>query len=238
MSTLYPNTSPALGASTQHQGPALPAPWTLRGNGVIVVIKPRHGDLRHDQAIPDDIRSTLKSPLSVLMFVNYTESNAGPYQELLFIPGTCDFSGKRLATISNIYVSTQSSVDHGRSNWGIPKQRCEFTQTQPEQGHVRTIASIDGVPFFDLQTSSLGPRLPINTAWVPSFLKTLGQRMNGRQFVYSPQARGRSRLARIHKLQSMDNHFPHLSSADVVTALEITDFEMVFPVPDIRDVVI
>ncbi|HEY1058531.1 MAG TPA: acetoacetate decarboxylase family protein [Limnobacter sp.] len=213
----------------------IPAPWTLRGNGAIVVLKPRHSDLRHDGAIPEDIRTTLKSPLSVLMVVNYTESNAGPYQELLFIPGTCEFSGKRLGTISNIYVTTQTSVDNGRANWGIPKQLCEFTQTQPEAGHVRTIASVDGVPFFDMQTSSIGPRLPVNTAWIPAFFKTLGQRMGGREFVYSPQAKGRSRLARVHKLQTMGHHFPHLSSADVLAAFEITDFEMVFPIPKIRD---
>lgn len=73
-----------------------------------------------DKRIPLEIRDTLKTPLSVLMFVDYTHSNAGPYKELLYIPGTAQFSeklgGKRLPTISNIVVSSASSVKNGRLN--------------------------------------------------------------------------------------------------------------------------
>lgn len=61
---------------------------------------------------------------------NRTRTQIGPYDEIMFIPGffktavrgengslTYDHSPR----VTRIYVSTESSIYHGRKNWNIPK---------------------------------------------------------------------------------------------------------------------
>ena len=68
--------------------PELPAPWSLTGTGLIMVLKGQR----------------------LLMVVDYQTADCGPYQELLYIPGKAVFGGQKRYTISDIYVSTISSV--------------------------------------------------------------------------------------------------------------------------------
>jgi len=153
----------------------VPAPWTLTGKGLIVVMRSKAEKLMADTRIPLDIRDTLKSPVSVLMYVDYTHSNAGPYKELLYIPGTAQFSqklgSKRLLTISNIVVSSASSVKNGRVNWGIPKNLCNFDVAQGPENLQEISLHQDGVPQFDLAYRGKGFSFPINTGLVPGFMK-------------------------------------------------------------------
>jgi acetoacetate decarboxylase len=60
------------------------------------------------------------------MLVDYEQSPVGPYQELLFIPGRFQFGRRRYYMVTQIYVSTQVSVENGQENWGIPKQLAQF----------------------------------------------------------------------------------------------------------------
>jgi hypothetical protein len=64
-------------------------------------------------------------------------------------------------------------------------------------------------------------------------MKTLGQHWQGKEFVYSPSAKGQARFASVHVLQNLGNAFPDMNINDVVTALEITQFQMTFPVAHI-----
>ncbi|MCR2747620.1 acetoacetate decarboxylase family protein [Limnobacter parvus] len=215
----------------------VPAPWTLNGKGLIVVLRSKADKLLADQRIPLDIRDTLKTPVSVLMYVDYTHSNAGPYKELLYIPGTAQFSNKlgnkRLLTISNIVVSSASSVKNGRINWGIPKNLCSFDLALGPNNTQVVSLHHEGVPQFELAYRGKGFTFPINTGLVPGFMKTLGQRWGGKEFMYSPSAKGKARFANVHVLQNLGNAFPDLEIADVLTALEITQFQMTFPLAEI-----
>lgn len=218
--------------------PLCPAPWKLRGNGLIVVARTPLGTLQADPAISADIRKTLKAPLNLLMLVNYAQSDCGPYQELLFVPGTAAFGERRLPTISNIFVSSEASVVNGRLNWGIPKHRCHFdwpsSPMDDADGSTHLItASRDDTPFFRLRYSADGLKLPVNTRWIPNLFKTLGQDWEGRRFIFSPSAKGHARRAKIHDLHVAPGVFPVLSAQQVLMAFEITDFEMEFPVPQI-----
>jgi hypothetical protein len=167
--------------------------------------------------------------LNLLMLVNYTQSDAGPYQELLFIPGTTLIAGKRLPTISNIFVSTEASVVNGRINWGIPKQRADFDWASSEETRV-TVGS-GGSPFFQLDFQGQGLQFPVNTSWIPGLLKTLGQTWEGKHFIFSPKAKGRARRAKITHLNVAPGLFPEISAQQVLAAFEITSFDMEFPVP-------
>lgn len=61
-------------------------------------------------------------------------SGVGPYRELLFIPGAFHINGRYTFSIPKIYVSTETSVNSGIKNWGIPKEVADFTVEDQADG--------------------------------------------------------------------------------------------------------
>lgn len=59
--------------------------------------------------------------LKGVMIVRYEDSDVGPYDELILIPGRAvnPHTGKSDMRISTIYVSTDASVWNGRRNWSM-----------------------------------------------------------------------------------------------------------------------
>jgi len=57
--------------------------------------------------------------MKAIMIVRYEDSDVGPYDELMLIPGRAvnPHSGKADSRITTIYVSTDASVWNGRRNW-------------------------------------------------------------------------------------------------------------------------
>lgn len=57
--------------------------------------------------------------LKAIMIVRYEDSEVGPYDELILLPGRAvnPNTEKKDMRISNIYVSTDASVWNGRRNW-------------------------------------------------------------------------------------------------------------------------
>ncbi|KAL4972649.1 hypothetical protein BDW66DRAFT_169443 [Aspergillus desertorum] len=110
--------------------------------------------------------------LKAVMVIRYEDTDVGPYDELILIPGRAvnPETGKKEMRISNIYVSTDASVWNGRRNWNIPKHRARFewapvgTDTALRVYHPEnTPVPLDPkTPFFTvlLQNSSL-PKLPL-----------------------------------------------------------------------------
>lgn len=52
---------------------------------------------------------------------------AGPYDELLYVPGYFNFKSEAgkdnfALSVTRIYVSAPASVKNGRANWGVPSE--------------------------------------------------------------------------------------------------------------------
>ena len=104
-----------------------PAPWDLKGKGYIFLYKFNKKFVEQSGKVPEFLKDSFTGGFGSVMLVNYKQSNAGPYGELLFIPGKFKFNNKKLDNISKIYVSTMESVVNGRLNWGIPKEKADFS---------------------------------------------------------------------------------------------------------------
>ena len=188
--------------------PQIPAPWNLTGRGLILLLK----------------------GFRIAMVVDYTTSDCGPYQELLYIPGRERFLGQKRFTISDIYVSSMASVINGRHNWGIPKKLAQFDRTDNGLQSTVRVGQSDS-PFFEVSYQAFGPQLPLATAYLPGMFTRLGQQSELGTFLYSPLAQGKMRLARIRQLSSTQaEFFPSLSAKDVLMAFAADPFAMVFPV--------
>ncbi|KAL4804590.1 hypothetical protein BDV18DRAFT_161685 [Aspergillus unguis] len=72
-----------------------------------------------------------KSWLNSVVIIRYEDTDVGPYDELIFVPGRAvnPNTGKKDMRITTIYVSTDASVWNGRRNWNIPKHRARFEWT-------------------------------------------------------------------------------------------------------------
>jgi hypothetical protein len=167
------------------------------------------------------------------MFVDYAESPAGPYRELLYIPGRFALAdGRHAWSVTRIYVSTWESVVNGRRNWGIPKDRADFSRSCND-GTESLRVSVDGRRVAELELGARGPRLPTRAGLLPASLRRLVQYHSGRRFELAPGARGGVRLARARSLASDPEVFPALAGARVRLALKAERFTLEFPVAEV-----
>jgi len=56
------------------------------------------------------------------MWVHYSYSPVGPYEELLYMPARVKAGGRTGYCITHIWVDSQDSVESGRKNWALPKR--------------------------------------------------------------------------------------------------------------------
>lgn len=214
----------------------LPPPWILHGSGLILVLK--KGSLPNAKwGFDDAIAGSLKTKTRLLMIVDYTQAPCGPYKELLVIPGTLDFDGKRLWSISDIWVTSHSSVDNGRRNWGIPKQIATFegggASGLTEEGVAFCVKDADGGVLLDISCQPLGPSLGFKSTWLPQSFMAMGQQLDGHRYFYSLTGNGKSRMAKVVAIRQAGGVFSGLHRSDVLAAIRVEPFEMVFPEPEV-----
>ncbi|HEX4937173.1 MAG TPA: hypothetical protein VFX11_00750 [Candidatus Kapabacteria bacterium] len=214
--------------------PLVPAPWQLKGQGYILAIRLPDAFLDHQSFIADSQRHTRRGRVAYVMFVDYRESDVGPYHELLYIPGTLAFGRRRHLSISKIYVSTRDSVVNGHANWGIPKERCDFQVRYGVEGVDEVRLLRDGQVIAELDLRPRLFRVPFDGRLVPARFRTLAQHFEGREFTYIPVAKGHVRPASLVRSRFDSRHFPDISQGKVVACVKVTDFDMTFPVATVR----
>lgn len=214
--------------------PLKPSPWSLQGQGWIVALKLPQGSAARDAFLPAEFAGQCRGGYALLMFVDYAQSDAGPYHELLFIPGSLPFRDQRRhLSISRILVSTWDSVVNGRRNWGIPKDRADFTVQYNTDGSGEDhIVVRDGNRVMaELRLRASWPlSLPMLGNLVPAGLRTLAQRYAGADYFYAPSSRGWLRPGKLVSWKFDPELFPDLAAARVIAAMKITSFRMTFPV--------
>lgn len=206
-----------------------PAPWQLAGEGYILALWLSNDFLDQQTFLAPAQRQSRKGRIAYVMFVDYAASPVGPYHELLFIPGSVDFDGERHLTISRIFVSSWDSVVNGRANWGIPKDRCDFSVQYGADGIDHVALTLDGKAIVDLTFKASGFNLPVSTGLLPKSWRTLGQKQQGRRYFYTPDARGHVRPAKLLAAQIDAEHFPDFRCGKLLAAMRVSDFQMGFP---------
>jgi len=208
--------------------PRVSAPWQLRGTGYILLFRFSRSFLREHGFLMAEWESQVAGGFGTVMIVDYQQSDAGPYQELLFVPGRVRLHQRHAYTISKIYVSTESSVVNGRSNWGIPKELAQFDITQSgglEHIHIsqgnKTFAS------FSLQANR--PSFPVTTAVIPSTFRTIAQAYQGQIFYTAPSGRGSMQHAKLRHAAIDPAYFPDVTQGRLITAGKVTNFNLEFP---------
>lgn len=211
-----------------------PAPWTLTGDAYIAMLELPERVLRDQSFIPEALRPRFEGRYSLLMAIDYTSSNVGPYRELLFIPGRFKTRRGLLWSISKIYVNSWDSVVNGQRNWGIPKEHADFELVREADGSERLRASQGGEVFADVRFAPAGPSLPAGTPLLPARWRGLVHHREGRDLCCWPTARGSVRLARLLEARVDPARMPPLDERRVVFAARLSGFRAEFPVADVE----
>lgn len=208
-----------------------PAPWTLIGKGYILLYKFPKKFVEQKTTLPKFLKGHFTGGFGALMLVDYSTSNAGPYGELLLIPGKFTHQGKKFNTISNIYVSTMESVVNGRRNWGIPKElaRFSFQKTDSHTEMVRVFSEETYIAEFTLETGKLP--FPVNTRLLPF---PLVQYHEGSYYYTTFQGSGTGKLAKLKDIRINSSLFPDISEFKPLLAIQVEPFKITFPVATIK----
>ncbi len=205
-----------------------PAPWHLTGDAYILAIKPSAGFVRSDCFVHAFLADRYCGGFGVVMFVNYRSSDVGPYQELLIMPGRFNIAGKRVYSVTKIYVSTWESVVNGRENWGIPKEKAEFDIENAGAGVERIRARQGDHGFADFVFKSYSMQVPFSSRLIPAAWRTLGQVDDNRVYLTRMEAKGRVRPARLIRSRIDGRFFPDFSPAHPIAAIRFENFQMTF----------
>lgn len=209
-----------------------PAPWNLSGKGYILIYKFNRNFVKEQGNSMPFLQGCYAGGIGSVMLVDYTASNAGPYRELLFIPGKFKHDGKKINTISKIYVSTMTSVINGRKNWGIPKEQADFTFESLDNHHEHIMVSSGEESIADLTIASGGISFPVSTRLLPFPLVQLHE---GKYYYTTFYGHGKGKLARVQKITVNPRLFPDISLFKPIAVIKVEPFYITFPVPRILE---
>lgn len=203
-----------------------PAPWKLRGKGYIFIYKFSRDFVEKQGCVPDFLKENFDGGFGSVMLVDYEQSDAGPYGELLFIPGKFRYGRKRLDTISRIYVSTMESVVNGRANWGIPKEKADFRFEQTGRGEERVTVSVGEktAASFVLRSGKLS--FPVSTKLLPF---PLVQEYEGRRCFTNFFGSGKGHFGRIREADIDPELFPDVTGCRPIAVIRVDPFDITFP---------
>ena len=205
----------------------VPAPWTLRGEGIILLFRFKKSWVDQAANLPEYLQQKFRGGFGYVMLVDYQESPVGPYKELLFIPGK--FGEEKLQSITTIFVDSDASTLNGRANWAIPKQTADF-HWQKEKGLDRVDVTLNGKPVFQASIRSGGISFPMSTGLLPIRLR---QELEDQVLFTQPEGKGWGKLAHMQEVEVDPQLFPDIRGIKPILALKVSPFTLTFPKPSI-----
>ena len=204
------------------------APWNLKGRGYVIIYKFNKDFVKDNCSLPPFLNYRFKGGFGAIMIMDYFESNVGPYQELLFIPGKFIYNNKKYYSITKIYVSSMESVVNGKENWGMPKQFANFNFNDDFS---KISVDIEGINILDFKANYRHLKFPLSTKLVPL---PLVQRYNKKDYYTKFFGKGKARFAKVKKLKINSTLFPKVEDQRRLFSLRIEDFNITFPKADLQ----
>lgn len=202
----------------------IPAPWHLTGKAMVAVYRlPRTAALDRG-LVPAALAARYAGGPAALMLVDYQTSEAGPYRELLWSPGRFDFSGRKLHSITKIFVSTPQSVEGGRANWGIPKELARF-DFRREGRTERFVVRVGERTALEIESRDGWLRFPVTAKLLPL---AIAQELDGKRFYTRFDASGWVRTARLTRVAADASVFPDVSTLAPLAVASVGPFSMTF----------
>lgn len=209
-----------------------PAPWTLSGEGIILLFKFSEDWVKASKYIPEGLKKSFRGGLGYVMMVDYQESPVGPYREVLIIPGK--FRKNKKQVITRIVVNSRESTINGRANWGIPKETFPIGWIK-EKGKDTIIVTSGDKAVFKVEVTHGGIPFPVSTSVLPI---SLCQEWNKIKYYTRPSGFGWGKLAKLRHVDLDPSFFPDFRSVKPLLAVKVHPFTIAFPEPHFQDEII
>jgi hypothetical protein len=201
-------------------------PWKLKGEGIILGYNFKEVWVEENGFLKEELKGKFNGGLGYIMLVRYTQSPVGPYNEILFIPGKFNPSGRH--TITKIYVDSESSTQNGRYKWGIPKNTVPIIWQKNINSDIIGVGSEED-PILHCKVSYGGIPFPVTTKFLPI---KLHQELEGKTFLTSPKGHGWGKLAKIESMKVNSDYFPNISKLKPIICIKVNPFTMEFPLAE------
>lgn len=209
-----------------------PPPWTLRGDGYMLFYLLPPEQTRDDTFAPLELAGRQVGRITIVILVDYRESNAGAYREIFIAPGAFRFFDDRVyRSVTKIYVETQASVVGGRQNWGIPKELAAFEIRAEGPGVETYVASSGGSPFAEMTLRSHAPGLPAAPWMLPLTFRRFAQVLDGRSCAFDFSMSGTARRVSVVSARFDPTRFPDLNRGRFLAGARMSHLAMNMPVP-------
>jgi uncharacterized protein YqjF (DUF2071 family) len=212
-----------------------PAPWQLQASAYVLAVRMPEDVLDTASFVPPSLAGKRLGHTAYVLFVDYRTANCGPYRELLVAPAVYDFGEGHYPTITRIYVSTYDSVVNGRINWGLPKDRADFSVERGGDNVDTVKVERDGRMIANMRFKPFGLTFPVTSALLPAGLRTLMQYWKGKSYRFTLSAKGNLRMAKLVDWTFDPAMFPDLARGKVLMAGYFPNFDMTFPVATVRE---
>ncbi len=208
-----------------------PPPWELKGSGYIILYKiPKALTLKLG-FIPQSLKGRFKGGVLSVIVVDYKQTDAGPYRELLYIPGVFYKEGAR-RSISKIYVSTTDSLINGRKNWGIPKELADFKFEKLNSRSEYIMVRKEGKPVAEFIFMEGRFCFPLKIRFLPF---NLIQVYENKYYYNTFRGEGVAGSAKIRHIDINSSMFPQVSSLKPRMVIKIKSFSMIFQTPKTKN---
>ena len=173
--------------------------------------------------------------LGLLAFIRYTDSNVGPYDELLWLaPWGLRVGPFRAHSVTHIYVSSEQSRRNGRLEWGIPKQLGRFDVEPAGSRGLRVRVSAAAGPVAEFEITTFARSIAVSADALPRVALELQQVLDGQLFRVLPRLRGRLHRARFSRLAAHASTLLELDDSRSLGAVSLLGFTLVFPRAELR----
>lgn len=207
-------TTTAVTGGSGAEAATVPAPWALRLRGVVLFLR--------DTGAPP--RSGL-SAFRTVAWVDYAQSNVGPYRELLFTGPVQRRPQGTGPSVQDIWVTSQASAISGNANWGLTKSVAAIDRVQSGGGREEWNAADDQGDLGTLVHRPVGPSLPVGK---PRGLGRLLQARDGHAYATPVSVGGLVRFTRIESLTLNASRLLDLERFEVAAAISCTHTRMGF----------
>jgi len=199
----------------------------FRGNGYILFYRFDEEFIRLETFLPENMKNNYCRGLGAVLYLNYTKSPIGHYEELLLIPGKFNYRGKKNHFISKSYVSTDEAVKFGRENWFIPKEKAEFSKESLKNNieNISTYTVNEEVASFELKKRAF--KFRIGTS---KFLSFSLMQLNGEEPVklnYSGNVT--ANFAKLTSIRIRPAFFPNIAKFSPLVAFKMKNFTLRLP---------
>jgi hypothetical protein len=140
-----------------------------KGYGYILLYNFNEEFVRLETFLPEVLKNNYCGGLGAVIYLNYSESPTGPYEELLFIPGKFCYRGEKNHIVSKSMVSTSNVTKNRLGKWYTPKEKVTFSHETLGKQTENVTVSMNGEDFASFELKSGKFKFRIKTSKRLSF---------------------------------------------------------------------